>query len=566
MDLIHSSSGREFNPVIAKNRVPTDAEKAYIQRLLIRECKLSETIEEEVGNLSAEIVDLEKQLIQCEGTLPAAVSTQNPNPIAMASQTRQQPQNTATHSELHMIHNAEQAKMLETDIDGIRSQIAFANESLTHSINYLNELRQIIKNKREMLSARRIVPVELWKKIFEERVLEDEEYYERSGRSGNPPFTAFSLSHTCRFWRQIALNTPSLWQYVPIPCNDGLNSNQVERIFCQSERMYPLDPVVYASPALNAMSPVSDLSSVLKQSFKQYRVLEFQQGQPILSISTILLALVGPIHELRITARSGGVATWKIPSVVLGNQVLSHVASIIFKDVRPKWGRRLWEDVDASTQSSPVSVTFHHSLYPFGLSPVLNFLGRFSHVNRLSFKLEENIDIGRIEGLPGVTLPLLTYLTAPAALLSLLSTIDTPSLTHLTIDEHRLLSTLHPSLRSDAFINSGKRRQTIQVLVLDGFPEIAPAHCINIVKCLPRLSHLTIRDGIAAVIIEALTTTMDIPPCLEVLSVVSHDIPEATLASFLSLPAVKALPGLKLYLNCNSIGFEGEKRLRMLLN
>ncbi|CAG7854358.1 SubName: Full=Uncharacterized protein {ECO:0000313/EMBL:CCA71613.1} [Serendipita indica DSM 11827] len=99
--------------------------------------------------------------------------------------------------------------------------------------------------KKDILSVRRLVPVEIWGEIFRLRLVEDQVRFRLSQRTGIPPFTPLTLSAVCRYWRAIVAQYPVLWQNIAVPHHDKIMESQRDRILYYRDHLGYLLPKVY---------------------------------------------------------------------------------------------------------------------------------------------------------------------------------------------------------------------------------------------------------------------------------------------------------------------------------
>ncbi|CCA70763.1 hypothetical protein PIIN_04698 [Serendipita indica DSM 11827] len=136
-------------------------------------------------------------------------------------------------------------------------------------------LQEGIAIKKNLASARRIVPVEVWEYIFLLCVSEEEALFGDNQRNGRPPFTALKLSGVCRQWRDIVTGQPKLWQCIAIPHHDKISTGQRGRISYYRAQCSPLLPKVYTyTHNVLVGSFTVDLVDFMLDTFSKYSELD----------------------------------------------------------------------------------------------------------------------------------------------------------------------------------------------------------------------------------------------------------------------------------------------------
>ncbi|KAK1218999.1 hypothetical protein PQX77_018287, partial [Marasmius sp. AFHP31] len=129
---------------------------------------------------------------------------------------------------------------------------------LQHAIKDLEAgrraLQEQVERRRSYLSVLRRVPEELWVEIFSHllghlRTLSTENELERVRQEGEwrrlfkAPFT---LSHVCAHWREIVINTPSLWSHIYINLH-WWHPTRAAELYIERSREQGLDIALYCS-------------------------------------------------------------------------------------------------------------------------------------------------------------------------------------------------------------------------------------------------------------------------------------------------------------------------------
>ena len=94
---------------------------------------------------------------------------------------------------------------LEAEIRGLRLH----EDAITELQTTRNVLGQSIERKQAIMSSRRRIPGEIWRKIF--LLLWGDEFRERSAKPKRPFSVALQVGAVCRDWRDLAQTTSRLW-------------------------------------------------------------------------------------------------------------------------------------------------------------------------------------------------------------------------------------------------------------------------------------------------------------------------------------------------------------------
>lgn len=294
------------------NRVPTLRERAEIQKLVKRD-------EDELTRLCNDLEILEEQITaqgdiihNCKETLAMADAicritqltretiTENRMIIAsyMSDKSLRAPCNISSYTRYQTLYSEIQSaeqnaadewrsateKLAELatikretnrDLESESSLLEVYELSKKDISVTIARLQESISVKRNMASARRIVPPEIWEHIFLLNVSEDEATFNDTKRSGKPPFTALKLSAVCQNWRSIARGQPKLWQCIAIPHHDKISTGQRGRISYYRAQCSPLLPKVYTyTHNVLVGSFTVDLVDFMLDTFSKYSELD----------------------------------------------------------------------------------------------------------------------------------------------------------------------------------------------------------------------------------------------------------------------------------------------------
>ena len=130
--------------------------------------------------------------------------------------------------------------------------------------------------KKDVLSVRRVIPVEIWEEIFKTRMLEDQALVRAQRLMCVPQLTALQLSAVCRYWRSIVSQYSVLWQHVAIPHHDKITVPQRDRILHYKARLGALLPKVYTyhNDIVGGEFPIPLLSFIQTSFGVKYESLE----------------------------------------------------------------------------------------------------------------------------------------------------------------------------------------------------------------------------------------------------------------------------------------------------
>jgi hypothetical protein len=296
------------DPNKTKNRLPTTKEGEVLRQTIKKEEKKLDELDDEISNLQMEVEGYRQKLQDMESALHVtkALHTKAEKVVSSLSRlsatifeeidisgisltalpTRRM---TSLENCLGGTHAAylkaaqsaleqvqQEYQRVEEEFDANTSLFHLINHSLMGRIELRSQVDDSIRRMRDLIGPRRRVPDELWAMIFWERVMEDEEKYELTWREEKPPFTTLKLTWVCRLWRRIITDSPSLWQYIPLPHALILSPAQVERFKYFQERLKGHTPrmyMVYGSEGVQKDG--IDLQSLLA-GFKRFLHFEAQ--------------------------------------------------------------------------------------------------------------------------------------------------------------------------------------------------------------------------------------------------------------------------------------------------
>ncbi|CAG7854359.1 SubName: Full=Uncharacterized protein {ECO:0000313/EMBL:CCA71612.1} [Serendipita indica DSM 11827] len=223
------------------NRVPTNEERNMIRQLLDQDAQLLPHMEAHLKELSnsAEFKQHAAALRIQEDTLANQISHESDSRTPLVHNLPL----TIDHISSKLPENGpgpEDARSALIPKEGQVSLDLYLEEK-----KKMKELTMLYELKRDVLSTRRLVPVEIWGEIFKLRMLEDHALYISRKRMGAPQFTALKLSAVCRHWRAIVAQFPVLWQYIAIPHHDKIMELQRDRILHYKSHLGVLLPKVY---------------------------------------------------------------------------------------------------------------------------------------------------------------------------------------------------------------------------------------------------------------------------------------------------------------------------------
>ncbi|CCA75664.1 hypothetical protein PIIN_09654 [Serendipita indica DSM 11827] len=168
----------------------------------------------------------------------------------------------------------ERIRIINDDIDGEISILATLEASKTMVHSSIEQRAHAISLKRRIISVRLIIPEEIWAKIFEISVADEEMTFIEGSRHELPPFKALKLSTVCKSWRNIVTSRSNLWRYLAIPHRHQLSPLQCARLAHCITLCRPYMPIMYTySTEPGSLEGSVTLFSYLSQRISCYEAI-----------------------------------------------------------------------------------------------------------------------------------------------------------------------------------------------------------------------------------------------------------------------------------------------------
>jgi hypothetical protein len=458
------------------------------------------------------------------------------------------------------VHGAEQ------EADASRSMLYFIEKALQISLDVRAKLEDRMREMKELVTSRRRMPDELWVQIFTRRVIEDEDEYLASNRTGNSPFTVLRLTWVCRLWRSIIIGQAALWQYIPIPRSDMCTPKQRSRIEYYIEQVKKVPPTVYMiQEREDRHMPKFPLSNLLERIafFKRLELYIEPDDEESDDLLTGLKPNAQEVVLINARVNVGQASPCVLSPAVLGKvDVLSciHLQPTIDVDYEYDW------DDSSKLGAIRLRTTF------FDADSMVNFL-HSSQASDLTIDLLPPYCIDGHGPYMDTSLPELRTVCASLTALTGIfeNLVNIPNLCTIRIQLDWNTCSEHSLEEWTTFLSAHQRKEQITTFGICGFDSQVPQDqlpglCISLISALPNISHLILEQS--AVVPTLKVLPQDLPPGLTQISIASsEDVTESHLVEFIQSVRGRGNGSLAVAIQqCPSLSEQSIGRLLQLAN
>jgi hypothetical protein len=421
---------------------------------------------------------------------------------------------------------------IEKEIDAHKSVIYFINHSLNSSLELREKSKDRIQRMKEVIGPLRRMPDELWLQIFEERVTDDEEIYEKNMRAGKIPFTVLKLTWICRHWRWIITEHPPLWRYIAIPRALSTTESQWERIEYFRQRVKKMPPIVYTVRHSRGLERSGFYLRDLLRRFSSFKSLELFVSRRFENVDYLLASARPRMEELILRGfpKEGD----PVIHCAIRHKAFHHVKTLSCFHVQPIIREDFGEE-----EAELTSLNFCQAdIEQFA---TITFLDDLTSITTVTIDM---IAPFTIDGDPINSATTLNHITTLSANLVVLTTLFNgnvilPNLQSVTVRQEPTMSMYDTKAHWASFLSHHKRKETISTLGILGLPFIeSPEEGTKswgpFIGQAASVTHLVLEGPAVVPVLENLVATKSIPSKLVKLTISNDDsVTEEHVVSFL---------------------------------